>query len=304
MFHAHFGGIQRNDCQENKAARGDAEQLVPRSGGGRGSHTAVFRPCGRPSVSCQPLKGPSPGLLSGPFLELLAPPASRQKRKPWSPGRGRPGIRMQAGTACAMGPWAAAVSVSEPSVDVASRPAGQPSSLAEDRSPRVPGVGREGVQGPRPGPGMSRCPDSAGRGPMRHKSRAQPAEAVRAPAQRTRALFPCLAQAELGGCSGARPPVLVQGCLLPRDSTHARHGVCVHSRAALYVPVGCSHVCVCGVRASLWCVLGNVLTATWTVHDPPSVPVRAPACPHCSSAPSRRRLRAHPPAGLAYFRAI
>lgn len=47
-------------------------------------------------------------------------------------------LRMQvAGTACAMGPWAAAVPVSEPSVDVGIQARRAASSLAGGQVPRV-----------------------------------------------------------------------------------------------------------------------------------------------------------------------
>lgn len=127
-------------------------------------------------------------------------------------------------------------------------------------------------------------------------------EGSQGPSPRTRGTVSvsCSGRVE-GAAPGARPPCpwcrAVSPPGTPRMLGHAG-AVCVHSRAALYVPVGCSHrLCLRG--AGYVCVLGNVLDCHVDGATLPLCRVRAPACPLQLSAPRGGALCAHPPAGLA-----
>lgn len=161
-------------------------------------------------------------------------------------------LRMQvAGTACAMGPWAAAVPVSEPSVDVGIQARRAASSLAGGRVPRV-FLESGGRACKAPGrPGMSRCPDSAGlRAHASQEPSAAPAEAKSGPQLSTPGSLFLSCSDRVEGAAGALAcalsphPALLSWCRVvspPGTPCVLRHGR-VHSQLS-------SVVCSRGVLA-------------------------------------------------------
>ena len=128
-----LGHSEKMIARKNKAARGDSEQLVPREQRRDAAATQPpLSPCGQPSVSCQPLKGPRPraSLRAVPRARSASQPAEN-KAFGLQAGAG-PVLRMQvAGTPCAVGPLGGRC----PRVG-AQRPRAA-SSLAGGQGPRV-----------------------------------------------------------------------------------------------------------------------------------------------------------------------
>ena len=205
--------------------------------------------------------------------------------------------------------------MSEPSLDTgirARRAASLPPRLLVGQRagpPRVPGIGREGLRGPRLAQERAAVLTSWGCEPVHHKSRAQrQRRRSRGPhSARQHRPFPVvLLRRSRECCRGPRscsepasgPPHPSAG------SSHPTRGPPARSRAAVCVCVSpwcVGGICVCGVRAPT-CVLDNIPTATWTVHNHSLCGVsrlqHVHATAHC---PLRWRLRAHrPPASLSW----
>lgn len=170
LFHAHFGAFRENDCQRNKAARGDSKQLVPRELRGDAADTQPpLSSCGRPSVSCQPLKGPRPGasLRAVPRAHPASQPA--EKKTSGLQAEAGPVLRMWVvGTPCTVGPPGGCCprvraqlgrGLPGPTGSLLATPAPR---WPEGRAPTCPWHWAGGRARSRAGPGTSCCPDIAG----------------------------------------------------------------------------------------------------------------------------------------------